>query len=303
MSVYRSHADPGTGEKGIVGRDEGVNPESVVWIFGSWRTGSSWLGFMMGDLPDHSRWNEPLVGYLFGHLYYDRAKHRTATRHFILGNEYKESWLGSIRSLVLEGATARFPHRARDGGYLVIKEPHGSLGAPLLMEALPESRMVFLIRDPRDVVSSALDAQRKGSRDVKERWGREPKQHALIEEDPDLVVRRRAQAYLRDISRTQQAYDSHDGYKVLVRYEDLRADTVGTMEQIYSTLGIPVDKEELIRAVEKRSWESIPEEEKGEGKLRRKASPGGWREDLTPSQVEIVKREAAPVLEQFYARE
>jgi hypothetical protein len=42
--------------------------------------------------------------------------------------------------------------------------------------------------------------------------------------------------------------------------------------------------------VNTRSWESIPEEEKGEGKLRRKARPGGWRE-------------AAPVLEQFYAKE
>jgi hypothetical protein len=31
------------------------------------------------------------------------------------------------------------------------------------MEALPESRMIFLIRDPRDRTASALDAARKGS--------------------------------------------------------------------------------------------------------------------------------------------
>ena len=37
--------------------EEGVRPENIVWVFGSGRTGSSWLSSMMGLLPDHSRWN------------------------------------------------------------------------------------------------------------------------------------------------------------------------------------------------------------------------------------------------------
>jgi hypothetical protein len=53
--------------------------------------------------------------------------------------------------------------------------------------------------------------------------------------------------------------------------------------------------------VEKHAWENIPEEKKGEGTPRRKATPGGWREDLTEEQAKIVEREAAQVLEQFYA--
>jgi hypothetical protein len=56
----------------------------------------------------------------------------------------------------------------------------------------------------------------------------------------------------------------------------------------------------LARSIEKHSWENIPQEEKGEGKFYRKATPGGWREDLTPEQVEIVERITAPVLEEFY---
>ena len=86
----------------------------------------------------------------------------------------------------------------------------------------------------------------------------------------------------------------------MVRYEDLRADTLGTMRRIYSTLGIPVDEHELARAVKKHSWEKIPDEQKGEGKFHRKAQPGGWREDLTPEQAEIVEGVAGSLLRELY---
>jgi hypothetical protein len=56
----------------------------------------------------------------------------------------------------------------------------------------------------------------------------------------------------------------------------------------------------LARAVEKHSWESIPDEEKGEGKFYRKATPGGWRGDLTPEQAKAVEKITAPLLEQLY---
>lgn len=284
------------------GQKVGVRPENIVWVFGSGRTGSSWLTFMMGALSDHTRWNEPLVGHLFGHLYYERNWTRQDAKHFILGDEYEEYWLSSIRDLVLDGGTARFPERAEEG-YLVIKEPHGSIGAPLLMKALPESRMIFLVRDPRDVAASTLDAHKKGSRPSERRTTKRPERfekHTEADKRPDTFVKRRAATYQKDMERTDQAYEAHQGHKVLVRYEDLRADTLGTMKHIYSTLEIPVDDEELARVVEKRSWENIPEDEKGAGMIRRRATPGGWREDLTPTQIEMIEKETTQILDKFY---
>ena len=87
----------------------------------------------------------------------------------------------------------------------------------------------------------------------------------------------------------------------MIRYEELRSDTLGTMKRMYSALEIPVEEEEeLARVVEKHSWENIPEEEKGEGKFRRKAAPGSWRGDLTTKQARIVERVTAPLLKEFY---
>jgi hypothetical protein len=115
-------------------------------------------------------------------------------------------------------------------------------------------------------------------------------------------VQRRAKTYLRQVESIKEAYNAHRGRKVLVRYEDLRADFLGTMKRIYSMLEIPVEEGALIRAVEKHSWENVPEKEKGEGKFYRKASPRGWRKDLTPEQAKVVERITAPLLEEFYPK-
>ena len=110
-----------------------------------------------------------------------------------------------------------------------------------------------------------------------------------------------ARKCLRNLSQASEAYDAHEGPKTLVCYEDLRADTLGTMRRMYSELAIPADDRQLARAVERYSWERLPEGAKGQGKFHRKGTPGGWREDLTLAQAETVERVTAPILEEFYA--
>jgi len=244
-----------------------------------------------------------MVGYLFGHLYYERAANRHDNDLFILGGD-EELWLKPLRAFVLDSAKARFPQVAEKGGYLVIKEPHGSQGAPLLMRALPESRMILLVRDPRDVVASQMDLSREGGRVRQAAKARGvEKKNTSADERPDKFVKSHAKRYLQNLSLAKQAYDVHGGRKVVVRYEDLREETFGTMQRIYSALEIPVDERELSRVVENRSWENIPERKKGSGKFLRKAKPGGWVDDLTPQQAMTIERITAPLLKEFYSED
>jgi hypothetical protein len=277
----------------------GIKAENVVWMFGAPRTGSTWLSDMMEEGENQTVWREPMVGALFGNPYYVQGSEaqrevQHKNKHFILGR-HREAWLRAVRFTVLDGAAARFPNATEDGGHLIIKEPNGSMGAPLLMEALPESRMILLVRDPRDAVASALDSAREGGW-----WSDKAGRSLTVEDRPAVPVEGLAKTYVLHVGNAKKAYEAHRGLKVLVRYEDLRSDTLVQMERIYSTLEIAVDKEELAQLVEKHSWESIPEEDKGQGKFYRKASPGSWKGDLTPQQVEIIERITAPLLKEFY---
>jgi hypothetical protein len=279
----------------------GLEPKNVVWIFGTGRSGNTWLAAMM-ESAGHAVWKEPAIGKLFGEFYYGSRDSQRKNAKFVLGDPRKDVWLGSIRRFILEGASGRFPELS-ENDYLVVKEQVGSMGAPLLAEALPESRMIFLVRDPRDVVSSWLDGSREGAWHQANMARKNPKRVSRTEEDPKRFVQGLATHYLKNVGKAAEAYSAHRGPKALVKYEELRADALEEMKRIHSVLGMEVDHKKLEGSVEEHSWENIPEEEKGEGKFRRKAAPGGWREDLTPEQARIVEDTTRPLLEQFYPHE
>jgi hypothetical protein len=269
--------------------------EQLIWMLGSPRTGSTWLSKIMAELENQERWHEPYVGLLFGSFVYERLQDNDKLLNspaFIMGEPYREVWLNSIKNFVLEGAKARYPELRRNQ-YLVIKEPNGSIGAPLLLEATPKSRLIFLIRDPRDVVASRLDAFKEGS------WTQQDRSYGTQEELNEFT-KRLAEDYFRMVSQVESAYETHPGKKVTVRYEDLRQNPVDTLKTMYGTLGIEAAESQLKVAVMKHSWEQIPESEKGSGKFYRSAQPGGWRNDLSPEQIQIIENVTGPVLSKYY---
>src|SRR5918999_6480779 len=72
--------------------DTGVKPENIIWIFGSGRSGSTWLRSMMEELDRHQLWEEPMVGRLFG-SFYNRVLEADLNRQdFIMANATRKGW-------------------------------------------------------------------------------------------------------------------------------------------------------------------------------------------------------------------
>lgn len=275
-----------------------VDASRLVWIFSSGRSGTTWIMRMFAGLPGFSPWNEPRVGWLYGN-YLGALRDKTlALDNFVLGEPHADVWLRSLRNLVLEGAASRFPERIRSG-FVVVKEPNGSIGAPHLVRAIPRSRVLVVVRDPRDVCASMLDGRKPGGWQL----ARMDLEESPVEKDPDAFVAVAAGSYAREMGGALKAYEEHAGLKSLVRYEDLRSDALGVMRRIVQKLELPVKDKRLERAVRRQSWEMMPEDRKGPGQLYRKARPGSWREDLTPAQARMVENKTRPFLEMFYPEE
>jgi hypothetical protein len=133
---------------GTFRRSSPVNPDNIVWIFGMGRSGNTWLMGMMRDMSNQHTWDEPFVGKLFGDFYNRETVANLSRANFIMGDPIRKGWIKSIRDFVLDGAGYSHPNLGSED-FLVVGEHNGSAGAPLLVEALPESRVIMLVRDPK----------------------------------------------------------------------------------------------------------------------------------------------------------
>ena len=63
----------------------GFKAENIIWIFGTGRSGSTWLCSMMAEPDGYRAWREPLVGQLFGE-FYTKTSTNPVRRDFILAD-------------------------------------------------------------------------------------------------------------------------------------------------------------------------------------------------------------------------
>jgi hypothetical protein len=216
---------------------------------------------------------------------------------YFFSDEYADSWRSELRRLVLvrlhaqsQRAVAR--HRLIDP-LVLIKEPNGSHGAELLMSLLPRARLVFLLRDGRDVIDSLLDA--RGT----EGWiGGE-----MDLGDPEeriRYVRRQARLWLNCTSAVQSAYNAHPpALRRTVTYEDLRRSTFDTLRPLIEWLGLARSEASVRASIEANAFESIPGWLKGPGTPRRAATPGLWRENMTAAERDAMLEIIGPKLDQL----
>ena len=285
---------------------EGVNtdisvaaPGRLGWIFGSSRSGSTWLLRMLAGLERVIPIDDPHLGHHLGvwrpiPLAWATAKNppklgtladfKRRKRDYLFSDRYREQWMPQLRELI----SARFEAQAAEdiaeaGGIedpiVVVKEP-GSHAADTIMELFPDSHLIFLLRDGRDVVDSWLDAYRDGS------WATEEGAYPLDDAGRPALIRWQSSVWLHRTEVVQQTYARTDPERrVLVRYEELRAHPVTELARICETIGIEPAEGQLERIAAANEFSRVPHARKGTGREIRRAKPGGWAAHMSREEI------------------
>jgi len=291
--------------------DDATLESRLIWLLGSPRSGSTWLlrllvhplalagtpvGFAVpaGFEPPASAvvpLNEP---YLPVHLTplalpahepgkqpepseFLQNTRRQQDPSYFFSSEYEAVWRPEVRRLVLTRFDAQVARAEREHGLheplVAIKEPNGSHGAELLMSLFPHSRLLFLLRDGRDVVESMVDAHLPGG------WLEAKAQGPRLDTENKRAsfVLTQSRLWVQRTDAVSRAFANHDPERRLVlRYEELLTAPVEAMQRVFGWLGLERSEAEIREALERA---------KG-GK--RSATPRLWERTLSPREQEIM---------------
>jgi|GEM_PF-615512 len=263
--------------------EENVLEKKIVWIIGSPRSGTTWLGTQLLSHQDNIIWNEPTIGYHLDIVGYWRQIDGTdkISSSYFFSPHHKNNWIPALRKLILARTYSLAQTLTKN---VIVKEPAGSASADIIMQCTHNSKLIFLLRDGRDVVESFIDAHRPDS------WNRLfSKQPLLTEESRYEAIKRYSHLWKRYISIITKAYLNHNpSLCLLVKYEDLKKDTLTELRKIYNFIGIRISDNELREIVQRYDFKNIPESEKGPGKFNRSATPRGWKNSFTEKEQELM---------------
>jgi hypothetical protein len=303
--------------------DDDAFESRLVWIFGSTRSGSTWLldllchplevepdeglGFSLpaetptGSVIDALPVNEFLLGHHIlpktgdpimtnGGKYIPAAVNNfwSSSPNYVLSRHFEDVWRAELRRFALVRLHAVAERAATrmtlgENPAVVIKDVGSSHGAQMTMSTLPGSRFLFLVRDGRDVIDSLVHAAQPGG------WfARITKPLISNQEDRLSYIREKSIEWACWTDSCQRAWEAHSPeLRRMVRYEELLADPIGGLRELCRWIGLERSDADLEATVLAHTFGA--NEPTGPTEFARAASPGLWRENLSSEEQGVVE--------------
>jgi len=138
---------------------ENMLEKKIVWIFAPPRSGTTWLGARLLNHPENIIWDEPWLGfhlavlvspgeakkmnpkqgkktrYLFSRIFDTQSNNG----NYFFAPHHKKNWLPYFRKLILARVYSQAQTLTKN---IIIKDPTGSAGSDIIMEALPQANVM-----------------------------------------------------------------------------------------------------------------------------------------------------------------
>jgi hypothetical protein len=203
---------------------------------------------------------------------------------------YPVTALTPWQQIQIRGAAMFYLACSANNNPTLIKSHH-SFGEFAGIQLFPEAftrRVIYVVRDPRDVACSMTNHFGKSHEEAVEfinapaRLGDEPHMVHLINTWSEHV----------HSWTTQQKVST-----CIVKYEDLQKDTAQELREILEFLEWEIDEERIAKAVEANQFEKLQaheaengfKEAKQHGPFFRRGIVGSWRDELTPELVQKIE--------------
>ena len=109
-----------------------------------------------------------------------------------------------------------------------------------------------------------------------------------------------SQLWIVNMQNIKKGFDRHSPkLKLMIKYEDLKKETLTILKTIYNFIGIQIADDDLQKLIKVHDFKNIPDSEKGKGKFTRSAKSGGWKTNFDKEEQELMNSIMGKTLDKF----
>lgn len=168
-------------------------------------------------------------------------------------------------------------------------------------------KAIYLIRNPLDVVASyANHSQVTNDRAIQ--MMNKPNGY-LARQKNGLNISNQLPQLMYSWSGHVKSWQEQEAIEVItVRYEDMKTQPLATFSRVVAALGLDCSQEQIAKAIALTQFEKLQQAEKKDGfkeknitspSFFRKGAMGGYKEELTPAQIELICEVHGETMEAF----
>lgn len=253
----------------------GLDGKKIVFIVGSPRSGTTWLQHILSESPHVVTSPETHVfdGYLRPiNETWRLQQHRGVGLSCLMTQADIDEWTGSFAKRCLE----RIAQTQPEASIVVEKTPSHGKHAFEILHVFPRAHIIHIIRDPRAVAASLRAVDRP--------WA--PRQ--LLDA---------CQVWQSNVLKAKEFASLTPNY-MEVFYERLNTDGPRAVAQIYAAIGLDVTDAQAEAHLAQANAETLrptkddvrPRNAPYVRPALRRGQVGGWRAELTPTEIAMVER-------------